>query len=454
MTETQHLEPSEQLHRMLADAPRREIEALLESLSPSELARAVSRLAPADQEHLMVRLRPDDAADLVEHLPAPQAAEIVERLAPPDAARIVHELKSCDQADLIAELPDEGARAILSEMAPLDAAELRALADYAEDSAGGLMVTEYLAFPEDLTVTGVITDLRQRAGKYSDYDVQYAYVVTRRGKLVGVLRLRDLLLAPEQLGIGSVMIRGPKAVPASAGLDELQEFFSRHHFLGVPVVDDVGRLVGVVHRAAVDLARSERSELEHLRAQGIVGGEELRSMPVWRRSRRRLAWLSVNVVLNLFAAGVIAAYQETLQAAITLAVFLPIISDMSGCSGNQAVAVTMRELSLGVVQPRDLGRVLWAEARVGLINGVVLGVLVALLAWLWKGNVYLGLVVGAALALNTVVAVSIGGTVPLLLRRLGRDPALASGPLLTTVTDMCGFFLTLAFAAAVLSRLV
>jgi magnesium transporter len=138
---------------------------------------------------------------------------------------------------------------------------------------------------------------------------------------------------------------------------------------------------------------------------------------------------------------------------IALAVFLPIVSDMSGCSGNQAVAVSMRELSLGIVKPYEAGRVWLQEISVGLMNGLVLGCLIATAAWLWKGNVYLGLVVGVALAVNTMIAVSLGGTVPLLLKRVKVDPAVASGPILTTVTDMCGFFLVLGLATQMLPQL-
>ena len=176
-------------------------------------------------------------------------------------------------------------------------------------------------------------------------------------------------------------------------------------------------------------------------------------MPLWTRSRRRLSWLSVNIVLNLGAAAVIAAFQDTLQAVIALAIFLPIISDMSGCSGNQAVAVSMRELSLGLIRPGEVLRVWLQEIGVGFINGTVLGVLVAAAAILYDGNPYLGLVVGLALAINTLVAVSIGGTVPLLVKRFGFDPAIASGPLLTTVTDMCGFFLVLGIASTMIDQL-
>ena len=192
---------------------------------------------------------------------------------------------------------------------------------------------------------------------------------------------------------------------------------------------------------------------DYLKTQGIID-EELRTMPLFKRSRRRLAWLSINVVLNLFAAGVIAFYQETLAQVIALAVFLPIISDMSGCSGNQAVAVSMRELSLGLVNAKEVMRVWLKEVGVGLINGLALGLFIAVLAWLWKGNPWLGIVVGFAMMLNTIIAVSLGGTLPLIMRRFGLDPALASGPILTTVTDMCGFFLVLSCASMLLERLI
>jgi magnesium transporter len=169
-------------------------------------------------------------------------------------------------------------------------------------------------------------------------------------------------------------------------------------------------------------------------------------MPVLLRSRRRLSWLSVNIVLNIIAASVIAFYEDTLSAVIALAVFLPIISDMSGCSGNQAVAVSMRELSLGTVKPGEVFRVWLQEISVGLINGVVLGLLIAIVAYIWKGNIWLGIVAGSALTINTLVSVSIGGTVPLVLKKMNIDPALASGPILTTITDMVGFLLVLGFA--------
>jgi len=177
-------------------------------------------------------------------------------------------------------------------------------------------------------------------------------------------------------------------------------------------------------------------------------------MPLLLRSRRRLAWLSANIVLNIIAASVISLYQETLAAVIAIAIFLPMVSDMSGCSGNQSVAVSLRELALGLAKPVDVVRVWAKEVSVGVINGIVLGILIAVVAWVWKGNSFLGVVIGLALALNTVVAVSVGGVVPLLLKRFNQDPAVASGPLLTTITDVAGFFLVLSLATWMMPLLV
>ena len=189
------------------------------------------------------------------------------------------------------------------------------------------------------------------------------------------------------------MITDPVSVESGANLDALREVFEEHGFIGVPVTDEEERLVGIVRRADVREAAEDQASRDFRGASGIVGGEEVRSLPLATRSRRRLSWLSINIVLNIVAASVIAFYQDTLEKAITLAVFLPIISDMSGCSGNQAVAVSIREPSLGLVRPIELLRVLAKEASIGLINGLVLGSLLGGAALVWRGNPFLGLVV-------------------------------------------------------------
>jgi len=448
------IEPWIQLAQLIDQGDDDRIDEFLESIPPSETARALARLEDGQRQKLLSLLDPEETVELLNDLPDEQVAHIIENLDPHEAALIVDEMPGDDQADILADLGVANAEAILLAMPKEDAQIARELLQYEEDTAGGLMIVDYLAYSEDMTVGQVLEDLDCNSEKYTDYHVQYAYVTTVDNKLKGVLRMRDIPLAGRSRQINAVMVESPLSVSVHTPLDELIGLFEDSGFIGIPVTDDSGDLVGVVQRDDVMEAAGERDRDSYLKASGIVGGEELRSMPVWQRARRRLSWLSINIFLNIIAASVIAMYQDTIAAVIALAVFLPIISDMSGCSGNQAVAVSIRELTLGLVKPYEIARVLGKEIGIGIINGVVLGALLGLVAFLWKGNAWLGFVVGGALAVNTVVAVCLGGCIPLILKWCNRDPALASGPVLTTVTDMCGFFFALGFATAALNLLV
>ncbi len=445
--------PWERLSELIAAESSAEIIQFIDTLSPPETARAISRLKEEEQLHLFSLLSPEDAADVIEDISEIQAADLVEELPYEQAAAIMEELESDHLADVLGEMDTNASQAILAKMDKEEAKEARMLLEYAPDCAGGLMISEFLVYPDDSTIQDVLDDMQTNREKYSGYHVQYFYVVTQEGKLAGVLHMHDLFFSPRKTLLSELMIPSPLCVLHKASLVELDEFFEEHHLFGVPVVDDEHRLVGVVLPDAIEEAVNKRKTKNFLSLSGIIGGEEFRTMPLLSRSGRRLSWLSVNIVLNIMAASIIALYQDTLAAVITLAVFLPMVSDMSGCSGNQAVAVSMRELSLGLVRPGELLWVLAKEARVGIINGLVLGLILGSIAFLWKGNPWLGIVVGGALAANTLVSVTLGGMLPLLLKRLKLDPALVSSPLLTTVTDMCGFFFVLSFASALLPRL-
>jgi magnesium transporter len=427
------------------------VSALIGALPAADLHLIISRLKPGDLSRLLEILSPATAAGLLANLKELAPHKLLARLSPESAAAILLELPSNLKTDFIAAMRPKKAERILKYLPIREIDNLRALARYAPDVAGGLMVTEVLSYLDTSTVQQVEDDLRQNAAVYANYDIQYIYVNRQDRSLVGVLRIRDLLLSSPDTRLGNLIAGEPVTVEDQTPLRDLRDAFDRHAYLGLPVVRE-GKLVGVLRRVAVEQAIAQRTARQFRLVQGIIGGEEVRTLPVGVRSGRRLAWLSTNIVLNVIAASVIVYFEDTLARLIALAAFLPIISDMSGCSGNQAVAVSLRELSLGLVRPREVMRVLGKEIKVGLINGAALGLLLGIVAWLWRGNAMLGVVVGAALGLNTIVAVCIGGSVPLLLRRLGLDPALASGPILTTVTDICGFFFALGFAALALSR--
>ena len=451
---TNHITAREKIRSLLqSESPSAALEIQLDNINSAELLHAVFQLTPDEQRKLLTTISAVRAAHLVEGLPGVHAAGIIEELPAQESAPIIEEMASDFRVDVLSEMDSHETEAILDQLEEEDVQEIRELSAYPSDVAGGLMMTEFATYPRTMTVREVVEDLTGREGDYEFLTVHYIYVVVKKHLLLGVIRLRDLVFADPEALIGSIVTKA-KTVNAGASLGELEQFFNENDIAAVPVIDERNFILGIVRRRSVLAALTEKAEADHLKMAGIVGGDELRSMPVIVRSKRRLSWLSINIGLNIVAASVITLYEDTLSAVIALAVFLPIVSDMSGCSGNQAAAVSMRELTLGAAQPGDVVRVWGKEVVVGLINGLALGLLLGFAAWVWKGNIALSCVVGLALAINTVLAVSIGGTVPLILRRLNIDPAVASGPLLTTMTDMCGFFLVLSLASLVLPRLV
>jgi len=444
----------EQVRALLEKRDGEGLNRLIDEIASADYPRLVSLLDSAERHELFDLADSHHAIDLIDTLPPAQTVELLDSIREEQAARILDELPSDERADFLGDLSEEKAEALLGKMDPDQAEISRRLMTFADDTAGGLMVAEYLAYPQKTTVKEVIKNMRKNRDRYATYDVQYAYVTDASGKLLGVLRLRDLLLAHQDDELSAHMIAKPMSVSSSAGLNDLKTLFDEYSFLGFPVVDDGDRLLGIVQRSAVEEALSREATATFLKISGLLGGEELRTMPLPLRSGRRLAWLTLNIGLNIIAASVIAMNQDVLEQVIALAVVLPIISDMSGCSGNQAVGVSIRELALNIIKPKEFLRVLAKEGGVGIINGTVLGLLAGVLAGLWQSNLFFGIAVGGALMLNTIVAVCLGGVIPLILRALGKDPALASGPALTTVTDMCGFFFTLTFASLFMEHLV
>ncbi|MEE9212460.1 MAG: magnesium transporter [Phycisphaeraceae bacterium] len=448
------LTPWDQVEQIVESGNAEHIEAFLQLLPPGEVAYTISRLDEQHRTRLLAMVDPEIAADLMEHLADEHAADLIEELPAEQAAAIVDEMDSDDQADVLGEMDEDDAAAILEKMDPQEAADARRLSRYAPDTAGGVMVTEYVSYFDHQLVDDVLDDLRRNAKKYAEYDVHYMYVINDLGKLLGVVRLRELVLAPGNAALTSVMKREPVSARVDTPVQELEDVFDHYNFTAVPVVDPQDRLVGVVHHAAVEEAHGEASDKALLRFGGIIAGEEFRTMPAATRSVRRLAFLIPNILLLLISVSVIALFEEsTIKRVTALAIFLPLVAGLAGNAGNQAVAVSIRELSLGLVKPIDLTRVLFKEAGVGMINGLVLGLIVLLIAWAWQDDAYLGLVVGGAIPLTIVIAAALGGTIPLMLKGLKIDPAMASGPILTTCVDLFAFLSVLSLAYLMLHKL-
>ncbi len=447
MPDTVKLKSWKQIESIIQGGNAEELDDYLDTLSPGQVARAISRLSDDTQAALVTLLEPEDAADLIEELSDVQAADIIEELPAEQAAAIVDEMESDERADLLGEMNEGDAEAILRAMDPEEAEDARKLLTYPEDTAGGIMITEYVSYPQDIRVADVLNDLREKAEEEEDYSLQYLYVESANHILVGVVPLSTLVLAPGHSQLSSIMVPNPISVLADASLEEVEQLLDRFTFVGIPVIDEEGRMLGIVLRSDAEEAFGERAERKFMQFSGIVGGEELRSMPLNTRVFGRLSWLTVNMILNIVAAMVILIFIDVIEAVTFLAVVLPVICNMSGCSGNQAVAVSIREMALGLINPRDFTRVVLQEIRVGILNGIALGILLGGVSYLFNNNnIYFGVVVGTALALSTIVAVCLGGGIPLLLRRINIDPAIAAAPIVTTIIDMCGFFFVLGFA--------
>jgi magnesium transporter len=455
MDDMETLESWERIEALSSAQDRAGLDAYLEELNPGEVARAFSRLDDDTLRTVLVLLSPETAADLIEELSDTQGSDLMESLPVEDAAAIVDEMESHHRADILGEMSEDDAEAILQAMDPEEAKDARKLLEYHESAAGGIMATEFVSYPQQTSVAEVLDDLRANAERYSDYGVQYAYVHCESGTLIGVVRLRDLVLAPATHTLQQIMIPNPLYIQSDAPLEEVAQFFDRYPFYSVPVTDPDLKMVGVIWRADAEEAVGEGHEKSLMRFGGIIGGEELRSMPTGERVSRRIMWLGVNLPLSMIAAFTLPLFEKTILGFPSVLFFIPIIGNICGCSGNQAVAVSIRELTLGLIQPQDFWRVLRKEFVVGLINGAALGLAtfaVAVALGYLRGDhaPLVALFIGIAFFVNTINAVCLGGIVPLALRRLKLDPALGAPPILTTLTDLSGFFILLALTTLAL----
>lgn len=398
-------------------------------------ARALLRHLPTDQAAAaLAELEPERLPDLLAAFDAAQLADILRRVAPAEAADLLQQLAPGARREALAKLPAESAEGI------------RALLRYPEDTAGGIMSNRFIALQEDMTVERVRELLRARAQEERTEDIAYLYVTDVGQRLVGIVSMRDLVFRRAERRMSEIMNREVKCVRVDADQEELARLFAHYHYLGLPVLDADGRLVGVVKASeALEIASKEATEDMQLMV-GLSGEEH--ALTPWQHSvKRRLPWLYINLATAFLAAFVVGLFESTIAQWTALVVFLPIVAGQGGNAGMQTLTVIIRDLALGELTPGDGRRALAKEITLGLLNGLAIGVVVGLIGWWWKGSLALGLVAGAAMLLNQLAAAASGVLIPLGLKTLRLDPALASSIFLTTVTDVAGFFFFLGLAA-------
>lgn len=438
---------AEKVRQLLEAGETERVREYLEDFHPSDLADLVESL-DEEQRAEVLRALPDEVAS--ETLAEMEEEEHPEELLLADPERIaelVRELSDDDAADLIGELPPEKQREVLAQLPVKHAGDLRELLAYDEESAGGVMTTEVVAVKESATVEEAIEEIRRQAAAGEDFYT--VFVIDDLGRLRGTVSLQDLILSAPERPIKEIIQPVVASVPATMDQEEVARVMSRYNLVSVPVVDPLGRLIGrITFDDVMDIVEAETTE-DILRFSGASGEESVRG-GIGDAIRSRLPWLFVNLGTAFVAAGVVYLFRDTVDRFVLLAVFMPVVAGMGGNAGTQALAVTVRRLALS---PERSGawRVVLKEIVVGLANGAAIGLVVAVVGlFMPDGSPVLGIVVMLAMWMNLIVAGFAGAFVPVLLERLGADPAVASSVFVTTFTDLCGFFFLLGLASYVL----
>ncbi|MCC6766700.1 MAG: magnesium transporter [Deltaproteobacteria bacterium] len=415
-----------------------------------QVQEALRRLHPADAAELLDALEEDDLrARLFAHLDTAQAAAVLSLLGDQSRETLLdtlpeHRLRafltaleSDDAADLLAELPRAQVERLLRAIPPRLSADVRDLLRYDEESAGGIMQREFVALPAEATVDDAIDAVRRRAADVPD--IHNIFVVDPQQKLIGVLPLRLLILANPRTPLRNIMQADPVVAHTGMDQEEVAGLFSKYDLLSLPVIDASGRLAGrITVDDVVDVIEEEASE-DIYRLAGL-GNEASVHESVRDSVRRRLPWLIVNLGTCFLSASVVAFFEGTIQSLAIAAAFMTMVAGSGGNAGVQTLALVVRGLALGELTFMNARRVLVKELITGALNGLALGIIAAIFAYLWKGVPLIGLVVSLAILGNLCIAALVGVAIPLGLKWCGIDPAVASAVVLTTFTDCCGFF--------------
>ncbi len=402
--------------------------------SAADILEALDEEGAAD---LLEALDADDAADILDEMRPEPAADVLEEVAPSEAAGYIAEMETDQAVDLLAALEEDSRNAVLAALDPDTRREINRLIIYPPDSAGGLMTTEIASLPRGVSAGEAIESLRSLHDELGS-NLTYVYVVDDAGHLIGVAPFRELVFARPGTGLEDVMVSDPVAVQLDTDREIVAELIQRYHLIAIPVTDADGHLIGMVKvDEALEAVQAEAGE--DITQMVGAGPEETVFSPIPRSVQRRLPWIVLNLFIGLGIAFVINHLKDVIETRAILAAYMPLVAQLGGNTGAQSLAVTIRSMAVGDL-PR--GRALKAIRRELLVttsNGLVMSVLSGLMGGLVSGDARIGLIISIAVIINLMVAGLVGSAIPLLLRRFGQDPALASNIFLTAVTDTVGF---------------
>lgn len=434
----------ETVEECLSDNDPETLRLVLNDVHGADLAEVMKPLGEVERLAVFEVLAPELASQVLSELDTTSVLSVSEAIPDDTVAELVQNMAPDDAADTLGSLPDDLSERVLDLMDEDEAREARDLLEHPPDSGGGIMNPDLVAVAEDLTVSGAIEHLRQ----WGEADhVFYVYAVDRAGRLLGTVSLRRLVIARPDQQIRSIMDPDPVSVTPAMDQEEIARIFDRYDYLALPVVGEDGRLMGqITVDDIVDVIHEEATE-DFYEMAG-TSSDELEERSIFGVVRRRMPWLVVCLVGTLLSGGVIEVFSDVLANLIALSLFVPAIMAMGGNTGIQTSTVTVRSLATGQVHLAGTLRLLWREVRVSLVMGSCLGLLVSAVAYVWTGSGVVGACVGLSMISAVVLSASIGAVLPLTFWRLGIDPAVASGPLITTMNDIIS--LTAYFSLAVI----
>ncbi len=445
---TQRNLPVEATRRLLRRNAYVNLVRLLDKLHGRDSADIVSQLPWIEQCKLLEHLPTLElVTSIFTYLDEPTRLQIMPHLSTARLAAIVRHLPTDDAADILAELPQERLAEMLDQLPDTLAEQINRLLAYDPQTAGGLMTTDYFALEDTWTAAEVLEALRRSSRLETIF---YLYVVDADHRLVGVVSLRQLVLSEPEVVIRDLMETEVIQVVVDEDQAHIAHLITQYDFLALPVVDHSHRLVGIVTVDDIIDVISEEATEDMLRLAG-VNPDEMLEHTSRGNLRHRLPWLSVSWIGGLLASYIIDINEGTLSRMVMLAAFFPVIIGMGGNAATQSLAVAVRGLATGSIRAGDLGAAIFKEGRIGLSLGAIYGVLLGAVAYAWQGTGMLGLVVGTAIWASMSVAAVLGGVLPLIFARIRIDPAVASGPFLTTAIDVIGLMIYLTTARLLLA---
>jgi len=437
----------DRLSEALDSGIQHQVRHLLNSLSAAEIGDLLESLPLAKRLAVWEMTDPEQDGDVLVDVNDEVRVSLIRGTAPEDLVAAVDDLDLDDLADILDDLPDAVSSEVLRSMDRQERERLAQVLSYPEDSAGGLMDPDVITIRPDVNLDVVLRYLRARGELPEVFDL--LFVIDRNGRLLGSLKISDLLTREVSNKVEELMDTSARVIPVGMHESQVAMEFEHHDLVSAPVIDVDNRLLGRI--TIDDVVDVIRDEAEHsvLTMAGLDEEEDMFA-PVFQSARRRWIWLGVNLVTALLAAMVLYAFEPTLDQIVATAVLFPVVMSMGGIAGTQTLTLMIRGMATGQVSGRNTPALLRKELAVGLLNGVLFSVIVAAIAIFWYNDVPLGLVMAAAILLNLLAGATAGALVPVILKRMSIDPALAGGVVLTTVTDVIGILAFIGLATYVL----